>query len=425
MSANGWTVPSTTTLHVDVLRQLLEADTAKTTVPKSPRVASAPRLHSTVAGFASTVASIEERQSPTTSSLKSGHLHSFNFDTVTSANDGPGSRSVEENRTTVADAISPAGLAPPTTTIPAQTGDERKPAAGAFALVDVGDRGVEVPLKSPLSKKQELKMKRMFRQAARAQAQAEEESRQAQAATAMAKSAAGVEGADVTKVAGAQTMMVPESLPVQNTSPVREAENNLRVPEPSSTVANTSLASESVLSITPTVSRQTTLRSAGGPNTPLQAPSMFDLLADESVTALLVSEEQVKLQLSAAVSDFLNSGGLGAGERALHDLPTEHRWRFINKVVLAATLCKGLSNARLVSDLISSVASNELCSSDCIVLGFSRVMEVLDVVAQHTPDASSRVAIMLKGAHLNNVQLVGLVEQAAGYEREMLVGLLL
>ena len=63
-----------------------------------------------------------------------------------------------------------------------------------------------------------------------------------------------------------------------------------------------------------------------------------------------VSEEHTQLQLSAAVSDFLSGGDTNAGLRALRDLPPEHRRRFI-KVVLAATLCKGLRNALLMRDV--------------------------------------------------------------------------
>ena len=86
--------------------------------------------------------------------------------------------------------------------------------------------------------------------------------------------------------------------------------------------------------------------------------------------------------------------------------------------------CAPLRRARqrLVGKLVSFATSNELCSSESLVRCFSRVMEVL---APHTPDASSRVAVMVKGARLDSGQLAELVEQAVGYEREMLPGLLL
>ena len=92
-----------------------------------------------------------------------------------------------------------------------------------------------------------------------------------------------------------------------------------------------------------------------------------------------VSEEHTQLQLSAAVSDFLSGGDTNAGLRALRDLPPEHRRRFI-KVVLAATLCKGLRNALLMRDVIYPAATNKFCSSQCLVSVFSAVVEVLDVV---------------------------------------------
>lgn len=150
------------------------------------------------------------------------------------------------------------------------------------------------------------------------------------------------------------------------------------------------------------------------------------VIAEEHVArGRFVAGEHDRQWLKDAVADFFKTRDLDAGEKALRGLSAEHQWRFINKVVLAAVLCEGLSNARLVGELVSSATSKGLCSPDSLARGFSRVMEVLDVVAANTPDASSRIAIMLRGAHLEKTRLVGLVEQAVGYEREMLVALLL
>lgn len=99
-------------------------------------------------------------------------------------------------------------------------------------------------------------------------------------------------------------------------------------------------------------------------------PPVSDGPANDIVAAPPVSKEPIQLQLSAAVPDFLSGGDTNAGLRTLRDLPPEHRRRFINKVVLAATLCKGLRNALLVRDLVSSAATNKLCSSQCLISVF-------------------------------------------------------
>ena len=156
---------------------------------------------------------------------------------------------------------------------------------------------------------------------------------------------------------------------------------------------------------------------------PIVSPSV-PTKEDNGVSEHLISREQLQ-RLKDAVSDFLKTRDLDMGEQALRSLSAEHQWRFINKAVLAALLCEGLSTAQLVGELVSSATSKGLCSPDSLVRGFSRVVEVLDVVAVHTPDASSRVAIMLRGMRLERARLVSLVEQAVGYEHEMLVGLLL
>ena len=225
---------------------------------------------------------------------------------------------------------------------------------------------------------------------------------------------------------GLQTVGMNDKLP-QNTLLIPEVGGTPRDP-PDPLIIRCAPEALDPIPITPPQSRQSSLPSTSRSDIPMtqpKSPSVPDHLVSDGVAAPSLLEEPIQLQLSAAISSFLSSGDVGAGERALRDLPDEHRWRFIHKIVLAAALRDGLIMARLVGKLIASVASNEICSSESLTLGFSKVVEVLDVVAPHTPDVASRIAIMLKGAHLNNAQLVGLVEQAVGYEREMLLGLLL
>jgi len=152
--------------------------------------------------------------------------------------------------------------------------------------------------------------------------------------------------------------------------------------------------------------------------------SQADNLDDEELNVSAMSEEQVKLQLSASVKRFFELRGLDKGETYLRKLPSEHRWRLVNKLVSFAAV-SGVADARLVGDLFSRVASVRLCSSEDFDAGFSPTMEILDVIALHSPNAVSLVAIMLKGTQLSGGHLDRLVCKAMGNDSEILLALLL
>ncbi|TFY58489.1 hypothetical protein EVJ58_g6388 [Rhodofomes roseus] len=152
------------------------------------------------------------------------------------------------------------------------------------------------------------------------------------------------------------------------------------------------------------------------------------LQADESDVeepdVLSMSEEQVKVQLTASMQKFFEVRSLAEGETSLRRLPSAHRWRFINKLVSYAVF-SGAADSRLVSDLFSRAASEGLCSPGEFDEGFSSTMVTLDVLALWLPNALSMVAILLKGTRLNEEQLRRLVHKAAKGHSEILLALLL
>ncbi|TFY58487.1 hypothetical protein EVJ58_g6384 [Rhodofomes roseus] len=138
----------------------------------------------------------------------------------------------------------------------------------------------------------------------------------------------------------------------------------------------------------------------------------------------VLSEEKVKVQLTASMQKFFKIRSLAKGEASLRGLPSAHRWRFINKLVSYAVF-SGAADSRLVSDLFSCAASKGLCSPDEFDEGFSSTMETLDVLALWLPNALSMIAILLKGTRLNEKQLRRLVHKAASSHSEILLALLL
>ncbi|KAH9919370.1 uncharacterized protein B0H18DRAFT_1027791 [Fomitopsis serialis] len=144
---------------------------------------------------------------------------------------------------------------------------------------------------------------------------------------------------------------------------------------------------------------------------------------DEEACAPL-SEELVKLHLSAHAKQFFGSRSLDEGEAYLRKLPLEHRWRLVNRLVSFAAV-SGVADSRLVGDFFSRVASKGLCSPDVFDAGFSPIMEILDVIVLHSSNALILVTIMLKGTQLNGEQLNRLVCKAMGDASELLLALLL
>ncbi|KAH9834096.1 uncharacterized protein C8Q71DRAFT_160191 [Rhodofomes roseus] len=152
------------------------------------------------------------------------------------------------------------------------------------------------------------------------------------------------------------------------------------------------------------------------------------LQADESNVeepdVLSMSEEQVKVQLTASMQKFFEVRSLAEGEASLRRLPSAHRWRLIDKLVSYAVF-SGAADSRLVSDLFSRAASEGLCSPGEFDEGFSSTMVTLDVLALWLPNALSMVAILLKGTRLNEEQLRRLVHKASSGHSEILLALLL
>ncbi|KZT72260.1 hypothetical protein DAEQUDRAFT_705318 [Daedalea quercina L-15889] len=159
--------------------------------------------------------------------------------------------------------------------------------------------------------------------------------------------------------------------------------------------------------------------------TNIGTPDVDDLSKD-NLSISSMTEEQVSLQLGRYVTDFLRIRDLDEGETYLHSLPSGDRWRIVYRLVSSALLSAGaVADAKLVGKLFSRAAPKDLISPEAFDAGFFPVLEIIDVIALHTTNAISLLAIMLKATQLDEKQLDRLVRRAAGDSSEILLALVL
>lgn len=156
-----------------------------------------------------------------------------------------------------------------------------------------------------------------------------------------------------------------------------------------------------------------------------ESPPEYSTILDCPPQVTSAPQEQSKVQLNTEVDQLFVLRDLDKGEAYLRRLPSQHHWRLVNKLVASAIASNKISDVRLVGDLFGRAVSKSLINPGAFVTGFTPSLDTLDIIASHTPNAASFVAIMLKAAQLDSERLTGLVHQVEGSNSEILVGLLL
>lgn len=113
-----------------------------------------------------------------------------------------------------------------------------------------------------------------------------------------------------------------------------------------------------------------------------------------------MSKEQAEKKVDQDKKEFFAIRDLDEGEEYFSALPTEHRRILIEKLVLHALEAKE-AEARLVADLFERVASRNICSPATFEEGFLPTAEMLDDIAIDAPKAFNLMAIMIKGAKID------------------------
>ncbi|KAI0919033.1 hypothetical protein AcV5_002054 [Taiwanofungus camphoratus] len=131
---------------------------------------------------------------------------------------------------------------------------------------------------------------------------------------------------------------------------------------------------------------------------------------DEDSHVPSMSEEEAKTRIDEDLKEFFSIRDLDEAEIYFSKLPSEHKWRLVDKLVMSALESKE-ADAQLVADFFSRAASNNLCSPDSFEAGFMPAAETLDDVAIDAPKAFNLMATMMKGARLDEERRVRLARK--------------
>lgn len=122
---------------------------------------------------------------------------------------------------------------------------------------------------------------------------------------------------------------------------------------------------------------------------------------DESEKAPVMTKEQVEKKIEQDLKEFFAIRNLDEAEVYFSTLPAEHRHLLVDKLVVSAIESKE-ADAKLVADFFTRSVDNELVSQSSLEDGFMPTAELLDDIAIDAPKAFDLMAIMLKGAKLDD-----------------------
>ncbi|KAG1746341.1 ARM repeat-containing protein [Suillus lakei] len=111
----------------------------------------------------------------------------------------------------------------------------------------------------------------------------------------------------------------------------------------------------------------------------------------------VMSEADVKRQIDEDVKELFAVRNLEEADVYFTNLPDEHRFRLVDKLVASALESKE-TDARLVGDFFAQATSNGQCTLEVFEEGFMPTAEFLDDIAIDSPKAFDYMAIMLRGA---------------------------
>ncbi|OSX61566.1 hypothetical protein POSPLADRAFT_1170204 [Postia placenta MAD-698-R-SB12] len=120
----------------------------------------------------------------------------------------------------------------------------------------------------------------------------------------------------------------------------------------------------------------------------------------DAPSALSMTEAEANVRTKEDSKEFFSIRDLDEAEVYFTKLPTEHRFRLVDKLVTSAIESKE-ADAQLVASLFSRALSRNSCSPHSFEEGFMPTAEILDDIAIDAPKAFDLMAIMMKGAGLD------------------------
>ena len=117
-------------------------------------------------------------------------------------------------------------------------------------------------------------------------------------------------------------------------------------------------------------------------------------------------------KISEDLKEFFAVRNLEEAEVYFSSLPPQHHHLLIDKIVSSAVESKE-DDAKLVSQFFTLAASKELCSAASFEEGLTPVAEIIDDIAIDAPKAFQLLAMMVKGASLNQERLFNLASKSS------------
>ncbi|PCH36545.1 ARM repeat-containing protein [Wolfiporia cocos MD-104 SS10] len=131
-------------------------------------------------------------------------------------------------------------------------------------------------------------------------------------------------------------------------------------------------------------------------------PAQTEAAKDEQVSSVpSMTEEKAKQRVAEDSKEFFIIRDLDEAEAYFTRLPSEHKFRLVNKLVSQAIESKE-ADAQLVADFFSRAASKNLCSPQSFEEGFAPAAETLGGIAIYLSKATKLMETMRRGARLDS-----------------------
>lgn len=171
----------------------------------------------------------------------------------------------------------------------------------------------------------------------------------------------------------------------------------------------------------PTQRKRLNLLPRSKPTEEETAPTSNNPSDDEGSEDATMSEADAKKKIDEDSKEFFAVRNLEEAEDYFAKLTPEHRFRLVDKLVASAIESKE-TDAQLVGDFFSRASSKDLCTPASFEEGFLPTAEILDDIAIDAPKAFNLMAIMMKGAGLDDERRGRIAGKSM--DSEKLVGLL-
>ena len=124
-----------------------------------------------------------------------------------------------------------------------------------------------------------------------------------------------------------------------------------------------------------------------------------------------ITEEVALKKINEDLKEFFAVRNLEEAEVYFSSLPPQHHHLLVDKIVSTAVESKE-DDAKLVSQFFALAVSKELCSAASFEQGLSPVAEIINEIAIDAPKAFQLLAMMVKGADLDQERLSNLASKS-------------